>query len=329
MEALKKLVNTPLQEIGTQYVSGAVVVVSADDTVAATCSVLDGAKVSSAVVYDYEKNAVLGLVDMLDIVAHLVASFPKEEELKENISKALGISSFVFAGEAIRFIINKSFVDAYVPLPKDCKLIHALEPLANGGLPRVPIVETPREGDPVEKAWDPATKAPVVKVLSQWAVIDFLVQHRAKLAHGFFLEPLEVLKDRLLQDTPLLVDTHIRAIDAFKLIDATKRNALVMIDDNNEPIRNLSANDLKVLLSEDVSSLLLPLPEFLSKLSAHTEAKPSRGVIGVTLNTTLIDAMAMIVQNRVHRLWVFGPDSKTIIAVLSLTNILKEVLRHL
>eukprot|EP01102_Stenamoeba_stenopodia_P023232 TRINITY_DN9934_c0_g1_i1.p1 TRINITY_DN9934_c0_g1~~TRINITY_DN9934_c0_g1_i1.p1 ORF type:complete len:327 (+),score=93.08 TRINITY_DN9934_c0_g1_i1:69-1049(+) len=326
MEALKKLLDTPVGDVTTRFITGAVICIGASETVAAACELLHKSGVSSAVVYDFHKRAMLGMIDMLDIVSHLAATFPSDTELTENFGKAIDITSFVFSQEPIKFVINKHQVDTFVPVPTEWRLLSALEPMANAGLHRLPIVEANDD----HSSWATSGHEPVVKVLSQSAVLAFLHEHRAELVAGnsFFNEKLSSFKSELLNNTPLIVDTKIRAIDAVRLIDATKRNALVIVDNNNSPIRNFSANDLKRITSADIPNLLLPLPEFIDKLSGKSEA-PAQGLVWCTMDTSLIDAIDLIVKHRIHRLWVFGPDGKTVVAVLSLTSILKEILNHL
>ncbi len=96
--------------------------------------------------------------------------------------------------------------------------------------------------------------------------------------------------------------------------------AIVTSNSPHKLIANLSASDLRQLpLSEDFADLiLLPVDEFLAKLYGKVPVP-----ISVKPEDSIRKATEMILEKRIHRVWVVN-DQDEPIGVVTITDLLKS-----
>eukprot|EP01094_Clydonella_sp_ATCC50884_P009675 TRINITY_DN1921_c0_g2_i1.p1 TRINITY_DN1921_c0_g2~~TRINITY_DN1921_c0_g2_i1.p1 ORF type:complete len:336 (-),score=161.24 TRINITY_DN1921_c0_g2_i1:150-1097(-) len=111
------------------------------------------------------------------------------------------------------------------------------------------------------------------------------------------------------------------AVDGFRIIDQHGFTAAPVVNAAGEIVGTLSASDLRGLRSHHLSSVLLPITEFLALKWVDSGAR--RGVV-VARNGTLHEAVVQMVLRRVHRVWVMDDDGKTPIGVVSMSDVISK-----
>lgn len=101
-------------------------------------------------------------------------------------------------------------------------------------------------------------------------------------------------------------------ISAFQLLAANLVSAVPIVDKSGIITGTLSVSDLK-LLQDDLSPLLLSTSQYKSIQEPHPD-------IVCTPDTTLGEAIAMLANSNVHRVWVVDAQKKPV-SVISITNV--------
>jgi len=159
-----------------------------------------------------------------------------------------------------------------------------------------------------------------IRVLSQSDVIRFIYERKS----DFVTHMEKKLKDLVTPKKVISINESFSALDGFKEMTLAKVPAVAVVDSQTgEVIGNLAASDLRGVSSEALSDVILPVMSFLKKTRGHAFK-----ILTVTIDNTLEDAIKMIVENKVHRLWLVAGDQNkeypmTPIGILTLTDIFK------
>jgi len=160
-----------------------------------------------------------------------------------------------------------------------------------------------------------------IRVLSQSDVLRFIYERKS----DFVIHMEKKLKDLVTPKKVISINETHSALDGFKEMTLSKVPAVAVVDSQTgEVIGNLSASDLRgVSSSETLSDVMLPVMSFLKKTRGHAFS-----ILTVTVNNTLEEAIKMIVEHKVHRLWLVAGDQNkefpmTPIGILTLTDIFK------
>jgi len=114
-----------------------------------------------------------------------------------------------------------------------------------------------------------------------------------------------------------------RIIEAFKAFALHEIEAVPVLDDSGKVVGNVSASDIRVMeaTADAIDSLYLSYHDFREKMAKHNvPPKP----ITVTSSATMAEVVALLLKNRIHRVYVVDAAGK-LQSVVSMTDILKAV----
>jgi len=158
------------------------------------------------------------------------------------------------------------------------------------------------------------------RVLSQSDVVKLLYTRKSEVSVHMARKLSELVSPKKV----ISIDDRRSALDAFKEMSISKVAAVAVTDcDTNEIIGNISASDLRGINLDTLQDATLPVMAFLRKTRGHAFK-----LLTVTMDNTLGDAVKLIAENNVHRLWIIaGSQNKdspyTPIGVLSLSDIFR------
>jgi len=163
------------------------------------------------------------------------------------------------------------------------------------------------------------TDQPSGFVVSQSDVVRYLYHHDKDLSkdadqtieeHGFLKSDAPSIGPKKL----ISIESSKSALEGFQLLFVNRTNAVAVVDSEGKLVGNLSASDLRGVKATEVEQLLsTPVLDFL-KTQSHTAlvvCKPS---------STLRQVIHMLVEQRVHRLWVVD-DNHHMVGLVTLTDI--------
>jgi CBS domain-containing protein len=250
----------------------------------------------------FKDGAVLGYVDMLDIVSFIVKVSPDEWCISHDCLRSLDIAGRAIALETISEIINASGRDPYVPVYENDPVTEAINHFARG-IHRIVVVD--RNG--------------IVKhSLSQSDLAKLLSEELKK-------SPSKHISEKSIKDlglgsyTPLTISETDTVLNALKKINENSVSALAIVHKSGKLGGNFSATDLVGLYRNHLPDLLIPLNDYLAKYS-----EKSLSPITIRSETTLLEAVQVMAESHIHRVWVIDDDFQPI-GVLSLTDVARFI----
>eukprot|EP00164_Ancoracysta_twista_P002599 GFYU01003455.1.p1 GENE.GFYU01003455.1~~GFYU01003455.1.p1 ORF type:complete len:322 (-),score=104.21 GFYU01003455.1:152-1117(-) len=245
-------------------------------------------------------NEVVGMVDMLDIVALLCNMM--EGVTDENIAEAIldeesGIGRAINE-TAIGAAVNASRRNPYDPMHLSSPLLDVVKRLCT--CHRVPLID------------DSFT---VVGIVSQSDIASFLERHIQ------FFEPVAVktIGDLGADLSPTIV-TGVKSlvgetptITVFQEMIENRVSAFPIVDPEGRLYTNLSATDLQGLIRTEMDRLFRPVIEFRDENPTPIVAR---------LEDTFEQVLVTFNSHRIHRLYIVN-DNDEPVGVLSLTDLVK------
>jgi CBS domain-containing protein len=294
--------------IGDIVKDQSLVVLQPDFSVKDALGVFATNNISSAPIVQDKK--LLGFVDVLDILAHLirVASQPLSsfyQELSRNLStddmEFLYQRTQHFNLVGILNINNLSRLNPTYVLQPDTPLKEALR-IMKERVHRIGVVSENGE---------------LIGVLTQSDII-----HRFGGQMGPKLDkPVGHMTS--LTEKVVAIPAMTTAIDAFIRMHKRKLSALAIIDEDGKLVGNLSASDLKGLVNFPFPRLLELLPDFLRTIRNQNE-KSVDYLISVRESDTLKEAWQRMCKDHVHRVYVVDNNNKPI-GVASMQDLIQEM----
>lgn len=107
------------------------------------------------------------------------------------------------------------------------------------------------------------------------------------------------------------------ALEAFRLLEQHSIMSAPVVDEDGSIITSISASDLRGLRSHQLSSVLLPVLEFLKSQRAGALSVP----ITATLSSSLYDVSMLMILHRIHRVWIVD-DAQKPIGVVSMSDVI-------
>jgi len=265
-------------------------------------------KVLSLPIHDQRKTVFIGFVDIVDVLNIIVNHFTENELVatQEADLQALLGSRQAFAGLTVADLHDPKRI-AFLPVDTRMPLREAIRLMIEWKTHRLPVVDAGGE---------------LVTILSQSRVASHFAQHLPLFS--FSGSRIGDLPDFITRDV-VSVKNDQKTIDAFKLIRDKNVNGVAVLDDSGKLMGNLSASDLRVIgySMKIIQRLFLSVGEFLSLIPPSSEFV----LVCVTELTTFEELLVKIQLTKVHRLYVVKED-KTLVGVLTLTDILRYVLNH-
>jgi len=293
----KPLGNTPLVEIIPA--SQKIVILDHTCSVEEALNRLSQFGIQSAPVYNSLTNQFLGLVDVMDMATFVVDSASQVGGGDFNECMQRSFSKPVYA------IMNASGVDPFLPVPTHVTLGEVLHIFYSQGIHRLPIVDLQNN---------------LVGIASQWDIVTFLNQHQDSpdlvKQMSKTIAQLDLAPGRVVS-----VSKHASLKECFTAIIGYRISAVAIVDEAGRLVGTISASDLKGITKEKFIPLVIPVEDFL-------KARHKPGALSCFMHTTLGQVTQVIATTGLHRVFVVD-ESKKVISVVSLTDILRTLSPHL
>eukprot|EP01087_Luapelamoeba_hula_P023235 TRINITY_DN8505_c0_g1_i1.p1 TRINITY_DN8505_c0_g1~~TRINITY_DN8505_c0_g1_i1.p1 ORF type:complete len:312 (-),score=67.32 TRINITY_DN8505_c0_g1_i1:126-1061(-) len=276
-------------------------------TAANALKVLVKHNILCAPIYDAEKNAYIGLVDMLDLVTFIVSIF-KELETQGEVTDFFSVleSGEKFVTQEVKTISDLSHRNPFVPVRSDANLRAVLKLFGEIGFHRLPVIND--EGQ-------------VVNFLTQSAVVEYLATHLPHLGNKADRQVAELLAGC----KPVVsVNIESRAIDAFKLMAEKRISAVAVVDEDGKLISNISARDIRTVSTDSriIQGLFMPIRQFLVSIyDARVGLAETTPSITCTARETLGNVIRKLVASKVHRVYVVDAHHQ-LTGIVSLADVL-------
>lgn len=246
----------------------------------------------------------IGMLDTFDIIGFALEIFPSETDLEEDFFRSFLYSNFQLETRKVKDILNKTYNEEMFTMKSNASVYAVTEFLAHG-IHRLPILD---ENDPKK----------LVNIVSQTNVIRYILKN---------IDLCPTLKDASLSDLRMAEKELLtardsdRMVDVLRLLVGTKFSAILCKDKNGNPSISLSANDVRNLEKDSFASLFLSVYGYYHQMTPRTR----RDLITCQTSTTFSEALKLLVDNKIHRLWIKNDDEK-VVGVITMTDILERIM---
>jgi len=311
---LSSVLKTPVSDILPKQ--DHVVVIDAKEPLPVAFHILSKNNIYSAPVYDSSKNEFCGFLDMVDVVAYIVKIFEDMEDKKGGVHKGgLPADFYTLLEQVCKFdqahassVADLSKRNPLCPLRPTSTVDDALRIFCKTGTHRIPIFV----GDKL------------VSILTQSMTIAWLSKH---------VDLLGDLGKRTIQGLGVglkevvSVAASDRAIDAFKLMNQHRVNAVAVLESDNTLMTTLSAKDIKVLDTEALfTKLYKNVVEYVSAARSH-ELITTAPAMSCHLETPFKEVIGKLGVSHRHRCWIVS-DKKHLLGVISLKDVLQVIINE-
>eukprot|EP01101_Sappina_pedata_P011519 TRINITY_DN7759_c0_g1_i1.p1 TRINITY_DN7759_c0_g1~~TRINITY_DN7759_c0_g1_i1.p1 ORF type:complete len:340 (-),score=200.36 TRINITY_DN7759_c0_g1_i1:90-1109(-) len=292
--------------VGSLFPEGRATIISVPSTasVADAFKVLIESKVTAVPVIDETKKKHIGFLGMSDVVAMITREFTNAE-LEANSDDLIVLlkSKSNITGLKVLDIMDLSGRNAYYPVEESANLQTAIDLLVKWAVHRIPVVDS--------------EKGNLVTLLTQSQVVSFLQKHIG----GFPFAKKTVGDLQLGYKKVVSVNQNENAATAFRQISCNKVQGIAVVNDQEQLVGNLSANDLKVIghAGKLIPLLLVPLTEYF-KFSP--ENATVAGPVTVNAATTIEELLLKINFTKVHRVYVTDGAQK-VQGIISLVDVIE------
>mmetsp|Transcript_39831 Transcript_39831/g.100403 ORF Transcript_39831/g.100403 Transcript_39831/m.100403 type:complete len:348 (+) Transcript_39831:112-1155(+) len=289
------------------------------DSVVAVWEGMIKQNISSVPVLQKTKNLYFGYLDIADIVGYFV-NFFGEAQLKDSKDFwALVNRTEEFRSKKVKDVMSfpLSRRNPFRPVYSGYSLFSALEILAREpGLHRVPVIDREQH---------------LINIITQSQLVSIVEQH---------LEIMGTLKDLPLSHIPtvwtkvLSVKETDTAMSAFNLMAEHHVSGVAVLDDSGDLVSNLSLRDLKQVsadasmfwrLFQDVKSFIRHIKDTEAKTKSAVAPRPA-SIVTATGKTTLGEAISLLEEHCIHRLYVLDSSTGKLAGVVSLKTILERII---
>jgi len=303
MSSIKEwLSSIRVEEVSTPQVR----TVNASSNIKDVFESLIGHNILSAPVVDSETKKVVGLVELMDIIAFLVSQLGDADLYDEIFVDKMELTHHKFTTTSIHDVISTKTIST---VEKGSSLFESAELLAQG-VPRVFVVN--QDGT-------------LGSLVTQSTLLGFLNKNHA---HYSNLDNQTLQEIGVVREAKHSVSVEEKAIDAFRILHKEKLNALPILDEEGKLLTNISLRDLKGLKSQNYmfSKLYLPAIELL-KVVRSEDLKDRVPIIAVKASDTFSSTVTRIATTRIHQLYVKN-DNDVLSGILFLSDLIKKILEQ-
>jgi len=277
------------------------------DTLATALRAMNENMINSVPILD-SGGRVLGIVDNEDIVHYFLDQMQEIEEFVTMSTSSTSSINEALEGVTLREMVDFSHGDPLLTGDAKTSLMSLIKFFASGLCHRC-VVYTP-DG---------------ISICSQMDVIHFLAK---KLSENKDLMSTidnaylsEWLRNRSTSYETILINQRQCVYHAFQLMNEKSVSAVGVVNDDGKLVGNLSLSDVSSLSLAMISEFNLSVKEYLDKFSPAS-------LFPVTIEisaTTVLDAISIISEIGVHRLWIV--DSRLVEfvpeAIVTITDLLR------
>lgn len=288
--------------------------VESHDSVAKVLEVLSKAKISSAPVMEGKK--MIGIADLLDLVTFTCSKLGAKD-IDYYTSKK---QAEQFFSTQIKDIPSISEQKVFHKVDEKAPISEVVKRLSQPNIKRVCVTHEGHDGP----------------LVTQSRLIEYLHINKEKLHLRQRLQHKieDVFK---LQGDVETIHMNKFVIEAFNIISEKKVSGIAVVNDSGELIANISIGDIKRInlypplqITYDLFSPIHVFcnlditPDMKKKIKEFNELKTYEPIF-VESSHTFEDALKLIVENRIHRIYVVDKTGKPV-HVLSLSDILQQLL---
>jgi len=287
--ALDFLLSVPISTIKTTTIE--LITLGAEDIVEEALKKLAMFAVSSAPVFDANKQKLIGALSVLDLAVWIVRTYSASKGDKKHYDWSKVDEEFK---TPIHKVLNG--VDRFWPVADTESVATLINSYFKWRIHRAPVISGHE----------------IVGHVSQSDVVAFLAKN---LNHFEKLANLTLSEMELHSGPVLSVLKSMPLIEAFSNIVETKFTGIAVIDEQGRLVNNISASDLKGITRDTFWKLEMPIEKILgekAKLPPLT-CKP---------NDTFGDTIKRIADCKVHRIYVVDQQERPT-NVITLTTIMK------
>jgi len=265
------------------------------DLVSDVLDTLTNKEILSAPVYSDEKQSFVGMVDLRDFVAYILALHMKGEV---NISTADKLCDF-------------SGTDPFVPCNDDFTMLDVVKEFTVKELHRMPVLEK-------------NNKAHVLCILSQSLVVDWLSEHVDKFPQHVQDKTLKELNMAVVDDSEvLMVYDDETVLAAFSMIEKYNVQGVAVVNRDGILIGNISVSDLKFFVKSSLlEALQTPIRDFF-----HKQGSSRVPLVTCSPDSKFLDVLKLFSKHKVHRVHIVDPDQKPV-DIITLSNVLDTVVNY-
>jgi CBS domain-containing protein len=309
------LANTKVESIWTRECR--IFFAMRDDTVQKVFKGLIQHNFSSCPVLQKTKNKWYGFLDVANIVKFIVHHFGEATLAEHTDIMALLEQTENFKDLKVGDLMKNpmGILTPYHPIYMGYSLFAAYEVMARSNLHRLAIVDANRM---------------LISVITQSQLVEFTYRNIGLLG---------AKRSKLVKDMPYHIHEvyHVNpkdlALKAFTVMSENNVSGIAVIDDAGMLIDQISMRDLKAMAPDGrlFWRLYKPVSDYLenvkkSRTDVHATERP-HSVITVTPDDTLETVMGLMVNNRIHRVYIVeSTGNKKAIGVITLRDVMLEAI---
>lgn len=317
---LLEVLKQPAESLSTNLKGGDIVTVDKNASLPDVLQLLTKHDIRSVPVVDKEKNRLLGLVDMIDIITFVVRfaeechGLPAAQRNFEWFSEQLQKSGQTISqiAELLQSTGLSGDKSKLIPVMHGTTIYDIMQIMVTNGVQRVPVL-------------DPQTNN-LENFITQSSLIQYFAKHSAKLGkYGeYTLSELGFKPKHVFS-----VKESALAIDAFKMMSEHKITGIPIVDNDGTIITNISSRDLRNVLTDPsfFEKLQLPAERFVSDLKSKTflhNAETMYPKICCKFSNKFVEVLHKLAATKIHRIYVVENTEKPI-GVISLDDIVSKI----
>ncbi|CAG8791953.1 20227_t:CDS:2 [Dentiscutata erythropus] len=252
-------------------------------------------------IYSHDSDNIVTIVNIIDILNYIIKEAVSDEKLPSSIHS-----------EKARNLDKQ--IETVMTLDSDQESYRIFKTDANEGIKKTLEKFSKRLHRSLVIDYD--NKVPPF-ILTQSDVIKYVQAHPECLPTIDFKSSLRSLG--LIRDREIVIGhDNESALNVYRGLAENRLIGIAIVNSEHELVGNLSASDLRGLSYESIDNLVLPVLEFLAKLSnCENLLKP----VTATPETSLEMALKLLTVNRIHRVWIID-DKRHVKDVVTLTDLI-------
>eukprot|EP01116_Phalansterium_solitarium_P008443 TRINITY_DN22357_c0_g1_i1.p2 TRINITY_DN22357_c0_g1~~TRINITY_DN22357_c0_g1_i1.p2 ORF type:complete len:351 (-),score=152.56 TRINITY_DN22357_c0_g1_i1:65-1117(-) len=304
---INMLLHTKAESV--RNANNVIMIVNRDETVMATWTGLNRYGFLSCPVVNKTGQKYYGFIDLMDIVEFVIKTFGQGTlETAENYWEMVKADE-TFQKRTVREIMAYplSFRSPFHPVLRGFSLLSALELMARlPNVHRIPVIDEQR------RLYCVLTQSRVAQLL--WRNVDKLGDVASKPIGDFRNAVKEVVRA---QQTEL-------ALEAFRRMVTAHVTGVAVVNADGRLVEVLSTKDLKIISPDGrlFWRMFQQIAAFVKDLD--TAQRPGQ-LVTVQPTNTLSDVIRLMVQNKVHRVFVVD-DAMRPVGVVTVKDVLWEIL---
>ncbi|KAJ2778642.1 cell separation during budding [Coemansia interrupta] len=293
-----------------------VVQVDSEATIEEACDALIQHNIQSVPLYDARSQTYVGMFDLHDLAAYILAKRPAATGASPSPSPSVGngngngsplMRRAVGArGEMVSRVADMSHVNPFYSVLPETKVAQVAQVFAKGAH-RVAVMEDERR---------------IRGILSQTRVVRYFFEHcsteqaQEEQEGGAVVSGSEdALLDRTLEQLGLVTgdvvvaQPHMPVIQALSLLEQWHVSSLALVDAEQRLVGNLSVGDIKYLAKDRrlLNGSCMDLVQAVRFMQGVEEGRDRAAVFSVRPEATLRYALSKLVATGAHRVWITRP----------------------